>query len=127
MNQIGTLHRTKDNNGSTFQGNIQTLELDLAFWLKALPGFPATDDDPAYQVCSLNKSQSAVVIGQAWIRFDDDEDDPNEVPRHTIIMEIDDPSLPHALVMESRHKPENEPRPVVWHRSIQSPNAQGLR
>lgn len=127
MNQVGNLRRIKDNNGPTFQGRIQTLKLDLAFWLKPLPGFPATDDDPAYQVCSLSESQADIVIGQAWLRLDDEDDDPNEVPRHTVIMAIDDPSFPHPLVMETHGNPKNDSRPIVWHRSIQSPHAEGLQ
>ena len=122
MNRIGTLTRNADNNGPTYFGKIRTLEIDLAFWLKTAPGFPQIGDEPSYQVWALDKSGSPVVIGHGWIRLEDD-DKSDDVPPHSISMEIDDPSLPYPVVTEACRPFQQSEWHIAWDRDFKSPFA----
>lgn len=123
MNKIGKLVQKTPECDSFFHGHIQTLEITLDFCLEYDPSFTGDGDEPCYVAYTKNRFGEKVAIGSGWHCSSDSR---NLRREYYIAIEIDDPSLPHSLVMKASTPFRDDDWEVFWDRDIPSPFKQCL-
>lgn len=123
MNRIGRLTPKHAESDSFFTGRIQTLEIDLDFWLEYDPDFSGDGEEPRYVAYTKNRLGETVAIGCGWHCCSDSRNLDRE---YYIALEIDDPSLPRSIVAFASTPFREDEWFVFWDRQFTSPFKQCL-
>ena len=118
MNKIGKLIPNQPESESFFWGHIRTLDIELDFWMEFDPDFSGDGDEPSYIVFAKNKNDETVAIGAGWHCISESRDLLRE---YYITIEIDDPTLPHALILTASTPFRDGDWRIFWDRDTPSP------